>query len=339
MLSSIAMPSSSPASALDVDARPGKPAMLRVGATGDAPRWAAEHRDALRAAVDEHGSLLVRGLGLRDAAEIEAVFCRLASPMSEREAFAARRRYCAGLYSSSKWPPNQPMCMHHELSYALEFPRLMLFACLTAPTGGGATPVADSPTVLHALPTELVERFERLGWLLIRNYNGEIGASIAEAFGTDERGAVESYCRANAIKFEWQPDGALRTWQRREAVVRHPRSGQRCWFNQIAFLNEWTIDPEVREYLVDSYGEDGLPFNTRFGNGDAIGADVVQLINEAYEANTARERWQAGDLMLVDNVRTAHGRESFTGPREVLVAMADALNVSDCGPTVRPAGE
>ena len=37
--------------------------------------------------------------------------------------------------------------------------------------------------------------------------------------------------------------------------MRHPLTGQRCWFNQIAFLNEWTIDPEVREYLVDVYGE------------------------------------------------------------------------------------
>ena len=54
----------------------------------------------------------------------------------------------------------------------------------------------------------------------------------------------------------------------------------------------------MREYLVDIYGEDGLPFNTRFGNGDAIGADVVHVINEVYEANTAREQWQAGDLLL-----------------------------------------
>ena len=112
------------------------------------------------------------------------------------------------------------------------------------------------------------------------------------------------------------------------AVVRHPLTGRRCWFNQIAFLNEWTIAPEVREYLVDVYGEDGLPFNTRFGNGDPIGADVVQVINEAYEANTVRERWQAGDLLLVDNVRTAHGREPFEGPREVVVAMADAVRVT-----------
>src|SRR5438105_185297 len=244
----------------NVDLQPGKPPMLPVRATGDAARWAAEHRNALGALVAEHGALLVRGLGLCDQTETEAVFRQLGRLMTETEAFAPRQRYSQGVYSSSKWPPNQPMCMHHELSYVLEFPSLILFACLSAPSDGGATPVADSPTVLHALPTELIKRFEREGWLLIRNYNDDIGAPVADAFGTDDRRAVENYCRANAIKFEWQPDGALRTWQRRSAVVHHPLTGQRCWFNQIAFLNEWTIDPEVREYLVDIYGEDGLPF-------------------------------------------------------------------------------
>jgi alpha-ketoglutarate-dependent taurine dioxygenase len=333
------MSSSSPASLLHVDLQPGKPPLLRAEATGDAAGWVAGHRDALRAVVAERGSVLVRGLGLRDAVETGAVFQQLATGlMTEMEAFASRRTYAHGVYSSSKWPASQQMCMHHELSYMLEFPGLMLFACLSAPTGGGATGVADSPTVLHALPAELVARFEREGWLLIRNYNDEIGASVAEAFGTDDRDAVESYCRANAIEFEWQPDGSLRTRQRRSAVVHHPLTGQRCWFNQIAFLNEWTIDPEVREYLVDLYGEDGLPFTTRFGNGDPVGEDVVQLLNEVYEANTMREPWQAGDLLLVDNIRTAHSREPYEGAREVLAGLADAVRLADCSPTIEVAG-
>ncbi len=68
-----------PASLLDIDQQPDKPPILRAEAPGDAPSWAAEHRDALRAAVAEHGSVMVRGLGLRDAAEISAVFRQLAS--------------------------------------------------------------------------------------------------------------------------------------------------------------------------------------------------------------------------------------------------------------------
>jgi len=284
-------------------------------------------RDAVRSVVAEQGAMRIRGLGLRDAAEAEAVFRQLGTLMTETEAFAPRTRYAPGVYSATKWPPNQPMCVHHELSYAHEVPSLMLFACLVAPKVGGATPFADGAAVLDALPRDLVERFERHDWVLIRNYNDDIGATVADAFGTSDRSAVERYCRANAIDFEWQNGGGLRTRQRRSAVVHHPLTGRRCWFNQIAFLNEWTMAPDLREYLVEIYGADGLPFNTQFGNGDPIGPDIVEKINATYEAHTVREPWQAGDLLVVDNIRTAHGRESFEGPREVVVALADAVRL------------
>lgn len=93
------------------------------------------------------------------------------------------------------------------------------------------------------------------------------------------------------------------------------------------------MDPDVHEFLVDLYGADGLPFNTLFGSGEAVGQDVVELLNETYQANTVREPWQDGDLLLVDNIRTAHSREAFDGPREVVVALADAVKLSDCSPT------
>ncbi|GGI95126.1 TauD/TfdA family dioxygenase [Streptomyces brasiliensis] len=322
------------ASTLEVELPPDRPPILHVEEPRDVPGWAAAHREALRAQVTEHGALLVRGLNLRDTGQAGAVFAALAGElMTEREAFAPRRSYGPGLYSSATWPANQPMCMHHELSYTLDVPGLLLFACLTAPGQGGATGVADAERVLQALPASLAERFEHEGWLLTRSYNDEIGATLEEAFGTDDRTAVDAYCRAHAIDTDWQPDGSLRTRQRRSAVVRHPVTGRRCWFNQIAFLNEWTLAPEVREYLVDVYGEDGLPFNTRFGDGGPITEDVVQLLNTTYEEHTRREPWQSGDLMLVDNIRTAHSREPYTGDREVLVGLAEPRRLADCSPT------
>jgi len=324
------MSSSTTQTSLEVDAQPGKLAVLQVAPNGSAASWASENRDALRASVVEHGAVLVRGLELKDASEVSAAFRELSfNLMSDTEAFAARNKISEGVYSSTPWPPNQPMCMHNEMSYVHEPAGLMMFACLKAPTSGGATGVADSSTVLAALPADLVERFAQEGWMLTRNYNEDIGSSYAEVFGTESRDEIGAYCKANAIEHEWQSDGGLRTRQSRKAVVNHPATGQRCWFNQIAFHNEWTLDPEVREYLVDVYGSDGLPFNTSFGNGDAVGEDVVQIINETFEACTMREPWQAGDLMLVDNLRMAHSREAFDGEREVLVAMADPVRLSD----------
>jgi alpha-ketoglutarate-dependent taurine dioxygenase len=326
---------SPPPSTPVVEVRDGGLPLLRAEGVADCPGWAEEHRDALRRTVDEYGALLVRGLGLRDAAETSELFRRLAPLMEEHERFAPRERVSDGVYSATKWPPNQQMCMHHELSYLLQVPGLMLFACLRAPNERGATGVADATAVLDALPRDLVERFEREGWLLVRNYNEDIGATVEEAFGTADRPTVEEYCRANAIDFDWRTDGSLRTSQRRSAIVTHPRSGVRCWFNQIAFLNERTIDPEIREYLVEMFGEDGLPFTTRFGNGEPIGEEIVELINQTYDAHTLREPLQDGDLLLVDNVRMAHSREPFDGPREVLVGLGDPLHLRDCAPTIR----
>lgn len=61
-------------------------------------------------------------------------------------------------------------------------------------------------------------------------------------------------------------------------------------------------------------------------NGFGVRAHVTGCT--VYDAHTAREPWQAGDLMLVDNIRTAHSREAFEGPREVLVSMADPMRTS-----------
>lgn len=305
------------------------PAVLDLGPAAVAAgpdAWVTGNRGRLRATVALHGALLVRGLGLRDAETVGRVGRALLDEvMTEREGFAARQTIADGVYSSSEWPADQPMCMHHELSYAREVPGTLLFACLTAPSSGGTTAVADSQEVLEALPAGLVARFEAEGWLLERAYTDLTGIGLAAAFGSRDRSDVEAYCAARGIATTWSRDGGLRTRQRAAAVLRHPVSGRRGWFNQVAFLSEWTLDPVVREYLKFEFGEDGLPFNTRYGSGAPIGEDTVRTMNEVYEKHTLRESWQAGDLMIVDNLRMAHSREAYTGAREVAVVLGDPV--------------
>jgi alpha-ketoglutarate-dependent taurine dioxygenase len=246
--------------------------------------------------------------------------------MTEREAFASRRIYADGVYSASKWPANQPMCMHHELSYGTPPPGLLIFCCLTASGQGGATALADGAAVLSSLPGPLVDRFARVGWELRRSYNDTVGVPWPDAFGSADQSAVERYCQVRAIGYQWQPDGGLVTRRTLPAVRRHPVLGEQVWFNQIAFLNEWTMDPAVRDYLVAEFGPDGLPFTTRYGDGEPIEASVIELINDVYAAHTVRERWQDGDVLMVDNLRVAHSREPYEGDREVLVALADPVS-------------
>ncbi|OKK04791.1 peptide synthetase [Streptomyces sp. CB03234] len=315
------------AAPFDVSRTEAAPAVLLVpGDAGDPLSWATEHRARLRATVAEHGAVLVRGLGVTDA-DTAGAFGRvlLDEVMEEREGFAVRKRLAPGVYSSSEWPVDQPMCMHHELSYAREVPGTLLFACLTAPASGGVTGVADSHEVLRALPADLAGRFETEGWRLDRNYTETVGVPLRDAFGTGDRAAIEAYCAARRIECHWQPNGDLRTRQHAPAVLTHPLTGRRGWFNQIAFLNEWTLDPIIREYLTFEFGPDGLPFNSRYGSGAALDEDTVLAINAVYEKHTLREPWRAGDVMLVDNLRMAHSREPYEGDREIAVILGDPI--------------
>ena len=312
----------------------GQQGQFPVLAGEPSPGWVAGHAEKIRTDVADFGAVLVRGLGLAKAGDVGDLANHLGiEPMAEREMFARRTAHAAAVYSSSQWPADEPMCMHHEASYCAEVPALILFGCLTAPESGGRTFLADSQQVLRRLPRDLVGPFERDGWLLRRMYH-EMGVPWAEAFGTTDQAEVDAYCAAAGLVREWLPDGRLRTGQRRAAVVPHPRTGDQCWFNQIAFLNKMTLDPAIREYLIDVYGPTGLPFDTAYADGSPIAAETVDAINEAYAPLYVGEPWQDGDLLIVDNIRMAHAREPYVGPREIAVVFGNPVRLDG---HVRPA--
>jgi hypothetical protein len=297
-----------------LDAAPGR---------GDRAGWAAEHREDIEGLVAGHGAVLFRGLGVTSAAEVVEVTAALGiERMAEREGFAPRDSYAEAVYSASKWPAGDQMCMHNELSYASEVPGRIVFGCLKAAAKGGNTEIADGQAVLKALPSDLADRFAAEGWLLTRNYF-EAGIPWSTAFGTQDQTEVTAYCATTGIDHEWLPDGQLRTRQHCAAVVRHPRTGALVWFNQVAFLNEQTMDPLIRDYLVSVYGPEGLPFNTAYGDGSRLTVETVERINEAYQSVAFGEPWQDGDILLVDNIRMAHSRAPYQGERDVVVILGN----------------
>ncbi|MEO5876450.1 MAG: TauD/TfdA family dioxygenase [Streptosporangiaceae bacterium] len=80
-----------------------------------------------------------------------------------------------------------------------------------------------------------------------------------------------------------------------------------------------------------------MPFAIYVGDGSALGRDEAEAINDVYDRATAREPWQEGDLLLVDNILCAHGREAFRGDRRIVVAMGDPTPLTACRPLTRPA--
>ncbi|MFH8787799.1 TauD/TfdA family dioxygenase [Streptomyces roseoverticillatus] len=319
----------------------GKPATTRVPQFADAAEacaWLASVRSELRAALHRHGALYLRGLPVHDVddfAKVRDVLIPQRTPY--REKATPRSSYGNDVYSSTDLPPNQPIRMHNENSYTLTFPGLLLFACLTAPEEGGATPVADCREVLRRLPAGLVARMRAAGWVLSRTYSEHISLDWRTAFATESREDVEKYCADNLISCEWDSSGALRTRQLRPGIIRHPATGEEVWFNHMAFWNSWSLDEEIREALLDEFGPDGLPFETALGDGKPLTGEDIETINAAYEGATLRRTWRPGDVLLVDNVLATHGRDPFRGDRRIVVAMGDPVGLDACRPTVAAA--
>ncbi|MBO0655967.1 TauD/TfdA family dioxygenase [Streptomyces triculaminicus] len=322
---------------------PGRPATLEapdLSGVEEAVAWLESTHTELLAGLREHGAVYLRGLPVHSVeafAQVRDLLVPRRTPY--REKATPRSDFGGGVYSSTDLPAAQPIRPHNENSYTLTFPGLLLFGCLSAPEQGGATPVTDCRSVLRNLPPHLVERMRTHGWLLKRAYSEHLSVDWQSAFGTDFPAEAERYCQENLISWTWREDGGLSTRQLRPGIVRHPETGEEVWFNHLAFWNEWSLEEEVREALVEELGHDGLPFNTAFGNGLPLTREELGTVNAAYEAATVRRPWEPGDLMLVDNVLSAHGRDPFFGDRRILVAMGDPLALADCRPTVEPAAD
>ncbi len=320
---------------------PGKPALARIPGLADmaaARAWLTAARPELTRALHTHGAVYLRGLPLTEVGDVAAVRDVLIPESTPyREKATPRSDFGQGVYSSTDLPASQRIHMHNENSYTLTFPGLLLFACLTAPEEGGATPVADCRKVLAGIPAPLVAKMRQTGWLLRRSYSDHISTDWRSAFGSDDRAAVERYCADNLIAHAWQQDGNLRTGQVRPGILSHPVTGDEVWFNHLVFWNEWSLDEELREILLDEFGPEGLPFRTAFGDGSELTQEDLAAVQAAYDAATVREPWQPGDLLLVDNILTAHGRDPFRGDRRIAVSMGAPVELADCRPTVPPA--
>lgn len=285
--------------------------------------WAQGRQEMVDDWLVRHGGVLFRGFRVEQAAQFEGaidVLCGGALDYTERS--SPRSPVAGKVYTSTDHPASQPIYLHNEQSYNLRFPRNIAFYCHQPAAEGGATPVADCRNVHRRLDPAIRDRFEERGYRYVRHFHAHYGLSWQDAFQTDDRATVERYCADNQIDCEWRADGVLRTAQRRRTIARHPVSGEETWFNHLTFFHVSTLEPAVRDFLLAAFGEDALPNNTYYGDGAPIEEEVLDRLRRLYAEETVSFPWRRGDVLLLDNMLTAHGRTPFSGARKILTAMA-----------------
>ena len=279
---------------------------------------------AIEQALHDHGGVLFRGYGVAGAEEFRGFARSFGHALVSYEyGSTPRRRVAEGIYSSTEYPAHQQIPLHNEQSYARDWPMKIWFHCQIAAPSGGETPIADSRRVYQRVDPAIRRRFTERGVAYVRNYGNGLDVPWQTVFDTNDPGAVEVYCQAHEIDFAWTSEGELRTRQVAQAVARHPRSHDWVWFNQAHLFHISALEPAVREALLEAVDPDQLPRNAYYGDGGAIEDAVLDEIRGAYAELQVVFPWQAGDVMMLDNMLAAHGRTPFSGPRKVIVAMAE----------------
>ncbi|MGW8391845.1 TauD/TfdA family dioxygenase [Pseudoduganella sp. HUAS MS19] len=271
--------------------------------------------------VSTVGGVLLRGFTVPGVDDFRAFAAGFGQPLLSYEfGSTPRTDVGGGVYTSTEYPAHQSIPLHNEQAYTREWPMKIWFHCVTAAPEGGATPIADSRAILRRMPAAIRERFAA-GILYVRNY-GEFDVPWQKVFNTESRAEVEEFCRRNGLRYEWKPDGELRTTQLCQAVETHPVTGEAVWFNQAHLFHVSNLQPDVRESLEDLLGVENLPRNTYFADGSPIPDAMLDEVRAVLDAETVSFAWQAGDVMMLDNMLAAHARAPFAGPRKVVVAMA-----------------
>lgn len=300
--------------------------------------WAASNRELIANYLPKHGGILFRNFQVNGVAEFDQLIRTVSGELLEyRDRSSPRSQVSGNIYTSTDYPANQSIFLHSENSYAATWPLKIFFFCVTPAIQGGETPIADTRKLFERIDPKIRDRFIHKQVMYVRNFGDGFGLPWQNVFQSNNPADVEAFCRSNDIEFEWKESNAygkpvelrLRTRQVRQAVAKHPRTGEMVWFNHAAFFHVSSLDATIRESLLAEFQEEDLPHNSYYGDGSPIEPAVLDEIRAAYQQEMVIFPWQAGDILMLDNMLTAHGRMPFVGKRQVVVGMAEPFSSKD----------
>lgn len=247
-------------------------------------------------------------------------------------------------------------------------PKQLYFGCLQpSKSTGGETALADFRKVFRDVPLELRQKLLDKGIRYTRSHK-RVGTRFTfdvadmlgwpQLFGTDDKAQVEAMCKAEGITVEWDKDDTFVNVTQSQAFQLHPITHEHVWFNHIQVFHWTTFAAELwyafqrtREwklllhcllvgiFSIVKYGILGhkMSLHCEFGDGEPIRSGEMSAIRSAIHNNMVFNRWQKGDICMIDNFSTSHGRQpTYDTGRKIAVAWADPLSKANAVTSLEP---
>jgi alpha-ketoglutarate-dependent taurine dioxygenase len=310
----------------------------------DLKEWPIRNRAAVEALLLQHGAILLRNFGIKSTDLPDFLGTLLNKPLldSYQGGVSPRKKVAKNVFLATLVPAQAGINQHHEMAYANSWPLYISFFCEKAAAHGGATPISNARHIIKELDPKIVQMFRERSILYIRNYREdtprEFCVTWQDAFETKDKAMVEKFLKENGFTFEWGKFERLKTMDRRLATNFHPVTGEEIFFNHSAVLNYYSgkkdvmapalqsMAPCISQDLIErinSLSFDENPYCCAFAdNGEPIDLSIQQEVAQVYNQCKVSFKWIDGDLLILDNMLSAHGRDPYIGSRTVLTVMS-----------------
>lgn len=287
-----------------------------------ATAWVAEHRRQLCDQAALHGAILFRGFPLAGPDDFDrfvTAFDLPNFPYEDSLSNAVRVIKTPRVFTANEAPSTVTIFLHHEMAQTPIYPSKLFFFCEQPAESGGATPLCRSDVLwdrLRAECPEFARNCESKG-LKYSNVmpsqndpNSGMGRSWQSTLRASTPEQAEARLKGLGYSWTWLADGCLRATTPVLPAVRKLADGRTSFFNQlIAAFQGWKDERNDPSKAIT------------FGDGTPLDREAVNVATRLGEELSFNLPWQRGDVALVDNYVTMHGRRAFTGTRKVLASL------------------
>jgi alpha-ketoglutarate-dependent taurine dioxygenase len=285
-------------------------------------QWTERNLDELAELRRKHGAILFRDFPVINAQDFDHFVQSFHFPDYEYIGGAAPRTVVTErVFTTNDSPPDQVIPFHHEVAQSPNFPKKLFFFCEVPALEGGETPICLSNEVytnmLEKRP-EFVEKFRSEGVRYIRilpdgdDPTSAIGRGWQSTFKTNSKEQAEKIFNDLGGRFEWLPDGCVRTITADLDAIKHdPRDGEALWHNSAVAAFFGSNDSR-------NTGSDPVVFGKSL---ERLPEEDMTICQDVMESIAVVFPWHAADVLLIDNYKVLHARKTFKGPRRALAAL------------------
>lgn len=314
----------------------------------DLADWAKSNQSSVAKAVHEFGAIVFSGFNVTKENFYDTYTALTGMPPETYKGDTPRNEIDRQIYQSTAVANAHTIPLHQEVSVGRreDMPMYISFYCDIAPEEGtGQTLVGNAkriseeiqalmPQLWEALTTKsltytaryLPKDHWRTKWIRWLNPSH---ATIEKRFGTENKSEVENKCRQEGLTCEW--DGEWAVISRKGVPGTIDRDGVTLFCNQI---HNDKLSPKLCGGLLNYIlaciflypTSRSLQFDVQFDDGTPIQREDAEGLLSILEKHQQGRNWKKGDLMLLDNVSTMHGKTIHVGQREILVAMSGSVN-------------